>query len=72
VSGAKYCGKAQGPGPRSGPAGAGWSPWPWRAQDGRFVAALDGYLRLPWTGTYRRGPPRPLLPRAPHCCAAPC
>jgi len=50
--------QASGPTPQeSGPAGAGWSPWPWRAQDGRFVAALDGYLRLPWTGTYRRGLP---------------
>jgi len=63
---------ASGPTPQeSEPAGAGWSPWPWRAQDGRFVAALDGYLRLPWTGTYRRGLPL-LLPRAPHCRAAHC
>ena len=33
--------------------GAGWDPWPWSSQGSRFVVSLSGYIRFPWTGTYR-------------------
>ena len=35
--------------------GAGWDPWPWSSQGSRFVVSLSGYIRFPWTGTYRFG-----------------
>ncbi|KAK9822814.1 hypothetical protein WJX81_002730 [Elliptochloris bilobata] len=31
---------------------SGWDPWPWSSQSSRFVVALSGFIRFPWTGTY--------------------